>query len=679
MLSVEERIKLRDELFESFKKLEIIIFCSSKNYYRLICKRIINKSLNFNHELKVKYDLYVSEFTSEEEAIYCLLHNDDFTNHVCPICKTNQCKFYNKKHGYRETCNNKNCRQKLRENTTESIYGYKFMFFHPDFQSVAQQTKEALYGDKNYTNREKAKETCKERYGTEYPSQLEEFKQKAANTKLIKYGDPYYTNREKAMLTCLERYGVKWYSQTDEFIQKCINTSQERYNVDWMTQSSIVKALMQETCLERYNANSYFGSEDFKRKRLETMLKKYNVEYALQNATCLEKLNQTCLERYGVKWYFQSEDFKRKSEMTCMEKYGVKYIVESEYFKQLLYERYLEKYNSLCPVLITECQPLLDSIEQDLSLYNAYYNDLYFTKFIQVLVEYKNRLLTIKEISELVNRHPTTVEKKIFKLNLKSCFNIEDSKIELFFKDFLINNGFKKDVDFSRFKHILLTENCSVKEIDFLMLNFNIGFEINDIAGHNIKRKNSTYHYNKTLMARDQHNIRLIHLWEWELNKFNWPKISQWILHLLNQSKTEIKQLNAEDLRLVPKSEELQFLNQYSITSYQSDSDICFGIYQNNELIQTLSFKDNILLICLKFNYSISKETSQIIQYYKQFKKLDNILVYVDVSKFTGKTLEDINFKLIDHIEADIINENINEDGEYYQLYNCGYNVYELK
>ena len=620
MLSVEERIKLRDELFESFKKLEIIIFCSSKNYYRLICKRIINKSLNFNHELKVKYDLYVSEFTSEEEAIYCLLHNDDFTNHVCPICKTNQCKFYNKKHGYRETCNNKNCRQKLRENTTESIYGYKFMFFHPDFQSVAQQTKEALYGDKNYTNREKAKETCKERYGTEYPSQLEEFKQKAANTKLIKYGDPYYTNREKAMLTCLERYGVKWYSQTDEFIQKCINTSQERYNVDWMTQSSIVKALMQETCLERYNANSYFGSEDFKRKRLETMLKKYNVEYALQNATCLEKLNQTCLERYGVKWYFQSEDFKRKSEMTCMEKYGVKYIVESEYFKQLLYERYLEKYNSLCPVLITECQPLLDSIEQDLSLYNAYYNDLYFTKFIQVLVEYKNRLLTIKEISELVNRHPTTVEKKIFKLNLKSCFNIEDSKIELFFKDFLINNGFKKDVDFSRFKHILLTENCSVKEIDFLMLNFNIGFEINDIAGHNIKRKNSTYHYNKTLMARDQHNIRLIHLWEWELNKFNWSKTSQWILHLLNQSKVQLDlEIDCNcDIRLVNKNEALNFLNQYSL-DYERRFKRFIGIYYNNELIELLSFiNDRVLTICVKFGYELVKGTDTILQLYIQ-------------------------------------------------------------
>ena len=340
---------------------------------------------------------------------------------------------------------------------------------------------------------------------------------------------------------------------------------------------------------------------------------------------------------------------------------------------------YIENHCISNPTTIKECIPILNEIEEGLQLYNAYINDVKFKQFIKLLYNLKERLLKIDELCKIFNLNNCTIGKRIHELELEEYFNIPDSKLELFFMNFLLQHSYQKNIDFKRRLFNLYLDEDHRQQLDFTFQNLNIAFEINDIDGHNIKRKDINYHYNKTLMARDQHNIRLIHLWEWELNKFNWPKISQWILHLLNQSKTEIKQLNAEDLRLVPKSEELQFLNQYSITSYQSDSDICFGIYQNNELIQTLSFKDNILLICLKFNYSISKETSQIIQYYKQFKKLDNILVYVDVSKFTGKTLEDINFKLIDHIEADIINENINEDGEYYQLYNCGYNVYELK
>lgn len=77
MLSYEERIQLRDELIDSLLNLSITNITITK----------IAKYFDKDSILKSKYNLYVSEFRSEEEALYCLRHRDDYENHKCVICK----------------------------------------------------------------------------------------------------------------------------------------------------------------------------------------------------------------------------------------------------------------------------------------------------------------------------------------------------------------------------------------------------------------------------------------------------------------------------------------------------------------------------------------------------------------------------------------------------------------
>ena len=77
-MTKEERILLRDELFNEFKQIGIIT--KGNQFLRLKLKKIQDSSL------QEKWQLYVNEFRSNEEAIYCILKHDDFENHKCFKC-----------------------------------------------------------------------------------------------------------------------------------------------------------------------------------------------------------------------------------------------------------------------------------------------------------------------------------------------------------------------------------------------------------------------------------------------------------------------------------------------------------------------------------------------------------------------------------------------------------------
>lgn len=80
------------------------------------------------------------------------------------------------------------------------------------------KTRFERYGNKGYTNREKAKNTCLEKYGTEYPAQCEDIKNKEKNYFIEKYGvdNPWKVAvvkekiRDKSKQTMQERYGVDY-------------------------------------------------------------------------------------------------------------------------------------------------------------------------------------------------------------------------------------------------------------------------------------------------------------------------------------------------------------------------------------------------------------------------------------------------------------------------------------
>ena len=554
MMTVEERIALRDELFIEFIKLKIIVFSSKYKGYIYTNKRIIKEKIAKESDIVIQYNKYVSEFKSENEALYCLRCQDDYTNHLCPICG-NFAEFYSDGYNcnkYRVTCNQIKCRESLANSETAN---------------------------------KKRIETNQNKYGKDNTFQVEEFKQKAEDTKERLYNDRYFTNRKKARNTNRERYGVDWYSQTEEFLEKAKESNQRERGCDWPAQDPIIVARQRET-------------------------------------------------------YFKNHTFEN-------------------------------------PIIAEECQFIFDQIKEGLQLVDVYSNNKYFEQFVQLSFINKNRLLQFGELAELFDCKNQTIGRRIHELELEEYFDIKVSKLELQFRDFLIDNGYVEKDDFTRYNHILKTQIDTLQEIDFLIPDHKLCFEINDIMNHNIKEKDSMYHYNKTLMAKDQYNLRLIHLWEWEVtDTVLWNKMQNWILHLLNQNKIQLDIFEDDnyDIRRIDKEELLIFLNNYSINLYQEFND-CIGIYYKDDLIEVLSFKGNILSIYVKFGYELIKGTKEIIQSYIIQKNLDYIFTYVDLSKFTGKTLENIGFKLIQYQEPAILSE-FYTTSKRKRIYNCGYNIY---
>lgn len=76
-------------------------------------------------------------------------------------------------------------------------------------------------GAKNYLQtkqgKEQYKKTCNEKYNVDHISQLQWIQDKVKSTKQHRYGDPNYNNREKARNTTMEKYDVEYYTQSIEY------------------------------------------------------------------------------------------------------------------------------------------------------------------------------------------------------------------------------------------------------------------------------------------------------------------------------------------------------------------------------------------------------------------------------------------------------------------------------
>ena len=209
------------------------------------------------------------------------------------------------------------------------------------------------------------------------------------------------------------------------------------------------------------------------------------------------KVELTNLIRYKYKSSAQNEIIKGKIRETFRKNKILKNISNIE-AKNII--KFLNKFNNI--------------FHLDIQIYEIYYNDLYYIKFIKHLYKNRKRLLKLKEIANIFKFHPSTICKRLKKLNLIQYFNILDSELELQFKELLENSN----INYERSNRNVLqkTDNNGKPELDFYLKDYNIAFEINDVMSHNIKIKNQYYHLNKTLQCKEK-GIRLIHLWEWEL------------------------------------------------------------------------------------------------------------------------------------------------------------------
>lgn len=233
--------------------------------YRKLRKTWLNKNIEIYNYLINKYN----DSKSLSETIYRIKYGI----HIKPKCKIcgGEVKF-NKKY---KSLFNIYCSSKCSMND-------------PEVQIKRIETSKLKYGENNYNNRLKCKETCLEKYGVDNIAKSELCKEKYKQTCLEKYGvdnsfkvkDIISKIRTKKEKTCLEKYGVKNVSQVKEIQEQIckhrIENNLKKYGVKFVKQLDWVK----EKEIETKRRNHTFNTSKTETESYKLLKEKYtNVEY----------------------------------------------------------------------------------------------------------------------------------------------------------------------------------------------------------------------------------------------------------------------------------------------------------------------------------------------------------------------------------------------------------------
>lgn len=157
-----------------------------------------------------------------------------------------------------------------------------------------------------WNNRQKAKQTCIERYGVSNPHQLDTTIQKTRQTKLSRYDNENYNNMAKNRQTCIERYGVDSVFKLPDVKYKIKCTMLKRYGVDNGFKITQLKPYFK---IKEYETRKKNGT--LNTSKLETNL--YNIllnhfvfvsrQYKIGNMWFDIKINNTLIELNGLYYH----------------------------------------------------------------------------------------------------------------------------------------------------------------------------------------------------------------------------------------------------------------------------------------------------------------------------------------------------------------------------------------
>ena len=142
---------------------------------------------------------------------------------------------------------------------------------------------------------------------------------KTQQTKLKRYGNSNYNNFEKYKQTCLKRYGVENSLQNKDIKEKYKQTCLEKYGVENPSQSEEIKKKKEKTTFKHYGVKNPTYIEDHIEKTNQTSLEKYGTLFPSQNFEIKEKAKNTCLKKYGFKSSAQNSEVKKKLSKSLKE------------------------------------------------------------------------------------------------------------------------------------------------------------------------------------------------------------------------------------------------------------------------------------------------------------------------------------------------------------------------
>ncbi len=99
--------------------------------------------------------------------------------------------------------------------------------------------------------------------------------------------------KEKAKNTCLQKYGVENPFQSEIIKKRIKKTNLQKYGVENPSQSIAIKQKKKETSLKNYGVTNYTKTQEYKERYKKTYLQKYGVEHPLQNREIKRKMMRT--------------------------------------------------------------------------------------------------------------------------------------------------------------------------------------------------------------------------------------------------------------------------------------------------------------------------------------------------------------------------------------------------
>lgn len=259
------------------------------------------------------------------------IRNCIMCNHVFEVKKTTKkimCSDVCRQE-YDKIPKNRANRIKNGENAVIKKYGVKSTLQLNDVKDKIKITKLQKYGNENYVNYEKSKETNLKKYGVEHSLQHIEIREKGKNTRKEKYGDENYNNRDKAVETMNELYGVDYAIQKDEFKTKQKHTNIQKYGVEYPLQNEEVKNKTKETNMNKYGVPYVSQNEVIKNKIIETNLLQYGVSSLLKISEIRDMGKEAIFLKYGTYNPMSLENVKNKRKKTNIGKYGVEHPMQT--------------------------------------------------------------------------------------------------------------------------------------------------------------------------------------------------------------------------------------------------------------------------------------------------------------------------------------------------------------
>ena len=521
----------------------------------------------------------------------------------------------------------------------------------------AKKTNIERYGDPNFNNSEKSKQTLKQKLKDD-PNYLKKRGQKIANTKFERYGDRGYYDKDKAKETLNQHIKENpnfWYEREQKSKQTKIKNG---HDGNWNNREKY-----HQTCIEKFGVFSYPQSLEFKEKTKKT-IDQIPDFYEKRNEKTKKTIDQ-------IPDFYEKRNEKTKK--TCNKRYGVDFWLQTKDCRQRNYKS-----------IIREKMKILNECEYDLPFFSYDFlleHNLDKTFRYQFKCKKCGRIFT----SRLILTHGKHYHcPKCY----PRCFSKCERSILEYIKQIWINQN---EIFYHDRKEI-----CPL-EIDILIKNnsMKFGIEYNGIYWHSIDQKtkkiDKNYHFNKTTLCEEK-NIKLFSIFEDEYI-LNPLKVEDKIAKFLGvcqhiDGKSCIMQKNASSLCLIKSNEvvaELVFSKsrfnikeEWEFISYETKKGI---IVDDGLKILTDSFiqefKPKSIVTFIDRSYSIEEE------FLKVGFKIVNVLKptcwWIFKKDFSFK-YHNLEFKK--NIASTILNEEFKNtpqqiqkliESNWIRIYDCGY------